>query len=79
MRYLGVYFIRHEILNAHWTMQKDLFYRAANAMFSKVGPVASGEVTLHVIKLKLFNTIDIEIVKKIVKKVCICFSECLRV
>ena len=33
-------------------MQSALFYRAANAVFAKVGRVASEEVTLHLFKSK---------------------------
>ena len=33
-----------------------LFYRAANAVFSKIGRVAREEVTLQLIKSKMFTS-----------------------
>ena len=52
MRYLGVCLTHSRTLKCSLDHAKRSFYRACNAVFSKVGRVASEEVTLHSITLK---------------------------
>jgi len=41
VRYLGIYVVSSEYLNVHCITLNVAFYRAANAMFGKVGRAAS--------------------------------------
>jgi len=95
VRYLGIFIVKSRTFKCSLDHAKRSFYRAANAIFGKVGRVASEEVTFHLIKskcipvllyglevcplnksqiasldfvinrffMKLFNTINMEIIK----------------
>ena len=52
VRYLGIYVISSRIFKCSLTYAKRSFYKAANAIFGKVGRLASEEVTLHLIRSK---------------------------
>ena len=52
MRYLGIFIVRSRIFKCSLDHAKKSFYRAANAVFAKIGRVASEEVTLQLIKSK---------------------------
>jgi hypothetical protein len=52
MRYLGVYICRARKFCCDFSPARRSFNRAANAVLSKVGTVASEEVLLHLIKAK---------------------------
>ena len=52
MRYLGIFIVRLRTFKCSLKYAKKSFYRAANAVFAKVGRVASKEVTLQLIKVK---------------------------
>jgi len=52
MRYLGIFIVRSRTFKCSLVHAKKSFYRAANAVFAKVGRVASEEVTLQLIKAK---------------------------
>ena len=52
MRYLGIFIVRSRTFKCSLEHAKKSFYRAANAVFAKVGRVASEEVTLQLIKVK---------------------------
>ena len=48
---IGIYIISSRVFECSLTHAKH-FYRAANAIFGKIGSIASEEVTLHLIKSK---------------------------
>ena len=52
MRYLGLFIERSCKFKCSLEHAKKSFYRAANAVFSKIGRIASEEVTLQLIKSK---------------------------
>ena len=52
MRYLGIFIVRSRMFKCSLEHAKKLFYRAVNAVFAKIGRVASEEVTLQLIKVK---------------------------
>ena len=52
MRYLGIFIVRSRKLKCSLEHAKKSFYRASNVVFSKIGRVASEEVTLQLIKSK---------------------------
>jgi len=52
IRYLGVYIVKFRHFKCSLDNAKKSFYRAANAIFGKIGRVASEEVTLDLIKKK---------------------------
>ena len=52
MRYLGIFIVRPRTFTCSLEHAKKSFYRAANAVFAKIGRVASGDVTLQLIKVK---------------------------
>ena len=52
MMYLGIFIVRLRTFKCSLEHAKKSFYRAANAVFAKVGRVASEEVTLQLIKVK---------------------------
>ena len=52
MRYLGIFIMRSRVFKCSLDHAKKSFYRAANAVFGKIGRVASEEVTLQLIKSK---------------------------
>ena len=52
IRYLGVYFVQSRIFKCSLDIAKRSFYRAANAIFGKIGRKASEEVILQIISAK---------------------------
>ena len=52
IRYLGIFFTTSTRLRFAFDYAKRSFYRAANAIFGKVGRIASEEVTLHLLTTK---------------------------
>jgi len=50
VRYLGVYMVSSRVSKCSLHRAKCGFYRAANAIFGKVGRVSSEEVILQLIK-----------------------------
>jgi len=57
MRYLGIFIVRSRIFKCSLEHAKKAFYRAANAIFAKIGRVASEEVTMHLIKSKCLSVL----------------------
>ena len=55
LRYLGVVMKRSRVFKCSLVYAKKGFYRAANAIFGKVGRIASEEVILQLIIRKLVN------------------------
>jgi len=51
-RYLGIFIMRSRVFKCLLDNAKKSFYRAATAVFAKIGRVASEEVTLQLIKSK---------------------------
>ena len=49
IRYLGVYIVSSRQFKCSYKQAKSSFYRAANAVFSKIGRTASEEVFLHLV------------------------------
>jgi len=52
MRYLGIFLTRSRVFSCSINSAKRSFYRCANAIFGKVGRLASEETTLQLIKTK---------------------------
>ena len=52
MRHLGVYIVRSQSFKCSVDYAKASFYRAANAIFGKIGRLASEEVVLQLFKAK---------------------------
>jgi len=52
MRYLGVFIVQSRLLKCSLDNAKKAFYRCANAVFGKIGRIASEEVTLEIIRCK---------------------------
>ena len=52
LRYLGIFLVESRVFKCAIDDAKCSFYRAANAIFGKVGRIASEEVTLQLIKSK---------------------------
>jgi hypothetical protein len=52
IRYLGIYIVKFRYFKCSLDNAKKSFYRAANAIFGKIGRVASEEVILELIKKK---------------------------
>ena len=52
VRYLGIHIISSRVFKCSLTHAKQSFYRAANAIFGKIGRIVSEEVTLHLMKSK---------------------------
>ena len=52
LRYLGVYIVKSRVFKCSFEFAKRCFYRASNAIFGKIGRIASEEVILHIIKCK---------------------------
>ena len=52
MRYLGIFIMHSRVFKCSLDHAKKSFYRAANAVFGKIGRLASEEVTLQLIKSK---------------------------
>ena len=54
--YLGVYISKFKHFKCSLDYAKRSFYRAANAIFGKIGRIASEEVTLELVKKMYSNT-----------------------
>jgi len=52
MRYLGVFIVQYRLLKCSLDNAKKAFYRCANAVFGKIGRIASEEVTHEIIRCK---------------------------
>ena len=52
IRYLGIFIVQSRTFKCSIDEAKRSFYRAANAIFGKIGRFASAEVTLHLLKTK---------------------------
>ena len=52
IRYLGIFIVQSRTFKCSIDEAKRSFYRAANAIFDKIGRFASEEVTLHLLKTK---------------------------
>jgi len=52
IRYLGIFIVQSRAFKCSIDEAKRSFYRAANAIFGKIGRLASEEVTLHLLKTK---------------------------
>jgi len=52
IRYLGIFIVQSRTFKCSIDEAKRSFYRAANAIFGKIGRFASEEVTLHLFKTK---------------------------
>ena len=52
LRYLGVYIVSSRVFKCSLQHAKHSFYRGANAIFGKLGRIASEEVVLHLIERK---------------------------
>jgi hypothetical protein len=52
IRYLGIFIVKFKYFKCSTDKAKRSFYRAANAIFGKIGRVASEEVTLELISKK---------------------------
>jgi len=52
MRYLGVFFVKFRVFKCDLDHVKRSFYRAANAIFGRIGRIASEEVIIQLIKSK---------------------------
>ena len=51
-RYLGIFIVQSRAFKCSIDEAKRSFYIAANAIFGKIGRLASEEVTLHLLKTK---------------------------
>jgi len=52
IRYLGIFIVQSRAIKCSIDEAKRSFYRAANAIFGKIGRLASEEVTRHLLKTK---------------------------
>jgi hypothetical protein len=52
MRYLGIFILRAKTFRCCYSQAKKSFYRAFNALYGKVGRLASEEVVISLIKFK---------------------------
>jgi len=52
IRYLGIFIVQSGAFKCSIHEAKRCFYRAVNAIFGKIGRLASEEVTLHLLKSK---------------------------
>ena len=52
MRYLGVFIVQSRLFKCSLDNAKKAFYRCANAVFGKIGRIASEEVTLEITRCK---------------------------
>jgi len=55
IRYLGIVIVQSRAFKCSIHEAKRCFYRAANAIFGKIGRLASEEVTLYLLKTKMFS------------------------
>ena len=54
-RYLGIYIVSSRVFKCSLHHAKCGFYRAANAIFGKVGRMSSEEVVLQLVKSKVYQ------------------------
>ena len=54
IKYLDVYIVNSRSFKCSVDAAKHAFYRSANAIFGKIGRIASEEVTLQLIQYKIF-------------------------
>ena len=52
MRYLGVFIIKSRVIKCDLDQAKRSFYRAVNAIFGRIGRIASEEVIIQLINSK---------------------------
>jgi len=52
VRYLGVYLVSSKALSCNYDSIKKSFYRAFNAIYGKVGRLASADVVIELLKTK---------------------------
>ena len=52
IRYLGVYFVSSKTLSCNYNLIKKSFYREFNAIYVKVGRLASADVVIKLLKTK---------------------------
>jgi len=52
VHYLGVYIVSSQVFKCSLQHAKNSFYKGANAIFGKLGRIASEEVALHLIERK---------------------------
>lgn len=68
LRYLGVYLVSGRVFNCSFSNAKRAFYRSFNAIFGKIGRVATENVIVHLMKAKclpsLYYGVDACPVKK---------------
>ena len=55
IRYLGIFIVQSRARAPY--MKRNVAYRAANAIFGKIGRLASEEVTLHLLKTKCCSSL----------------------
>jgi hypothetical protein len=52
LRYLGMHLVANNVFTCSFDEAKKSYYRAFNAIYSKIGGIASEEVTLEMLKFK---------------------------
>ena len=52
VRYLGIYLVSSKVMNCNYDLSKKSFYRAFNAIYGKVGSLASIEVVAELLRTK---------------------------
>ena len=57
VRYLGIYLVSSKVMNCNYDLSKKSFYRAFNAIYGKVGSLASVEVVVEQLKTKCMPTL----------------------
>jgi len=57
IRYLGVYIVQSRTFKCSLSSNRKAFYRSANAIFGKIGHIASEEVVLQLIKSKCISSL----------------------
>ena len=53
--YLGMYLIANKVFTCSFDNAKKCYYRAFNAIYSKIGGIASEEVIVEMLKMKMFT------------------------
>jgi len=57
IRYLGVYILQSRTFKCSLSSNRKAFYRSANAIFGKIGRIASEEVVLQLVKSKCISSL----------------------
>ena len=52
VQHLGVYLVSSKVLSCNYDLIKKSFYRAFNAIYEKVGRLASADVVIELLKTK---------------------------